>query len=212
MHAPTYRLVLALGFVTLAAGACSSDPEKKKCPPKGIGVEAFEGVSATDQVAKYKEYDCAEPQICPDVGGRNVRYPVDPAEAPGEVSFLLTNCATSGPKLEISKVVVYGDDRCFYTEGEVAEKAVDPGKDSVVRVSYKPTAPGKDDVELHVKSNAKNFPDFKLVVCAEGVVKSKDAGVAAADGGPPTRQDAGGAPAVQCKPTGLRLNGKCHKE
>ena len=150
----------------LLCGACSStDKDLKPCPPKGIGVEDYNGVSAADQLAKALEYNCSEPQICPDLRGQAVGFGIDPNAAPGQIAFILTNCSNNA-KLEITKVEVWGDSRCFFTN--VTDADIQPGRSANpretigVKTDYFPTAVGEDHGQLRVYSNAQNFPVLKL--------------------------------------------------
>ncbi len=215
--------VVALSLV-LAGGCAKEDDNKKSCPPKGIAVAAADGTPCAqasadptsvpgkdcrDQVEKYKEYDCFEPQVCPDQSKRKIPDFVLDLKAQGqEVSFILTNCSTGNRKLTISKLVLAGDSRCVFSEPEIFPgKVVDPGDQITLRTVYKPTAVGEDHAALIIESDAQNYPKFVIPICGKVIDKPAPG----ADAGTPGK-DAGTGPVFDCKDVQGKITTSCHKE
>jgi hypothetical protein len=199
--------VLTLGICLALVAGCSGDDgdggPSKPCPAKGIGV---------GEIGDWENYNCSEPQICPDKGWVAVfDYPVDPANPKRALSVILTNCSKGQQKLVIEKVVVKGDDRCYMSEAEVEDKEILPGSLNArfVRVTWKPEAAGRDDAALEIHSNAKNFPVLEIPLCGTAIAPSGDAGVVIPDKGAWT-QDAA-PPWARCNPV-TKLNSKCHTD
>jgi hypothetical protein len=213
-----------IATIIVFIAACSSeDQNRKPCPTKGIGVEASDGTSCSkaaadpaseagkicrEQVEKYKEYDCTEPQLCVDQGKRKIPDYVlnDPGK---EASFTLTNCSTKNSKLIINKIIIAGDSRCSFSEPEIEQteaKEIDPGKSISIRTVYKAKAVGEDHAAIHIYSNAQNWNPLIISLCGKTsltVPLNPDAGKSAADGG---SKDGGS------KDAGKKIDGTSKKE
>jgi len=216
-------ITLVLSSSLLCLSGCGSEVEKLICPAKGLGVETPGGRSCStikdssdpdlkicqDQLKEYKKYGCDQPQICPDVGSRRITdFEVGKTSAGETISFVLTNCSTGNQSLIINKVVITGDDRCFFQK---FNKSTDiqpsleilPGENSTIITVYKPTVKGEDHAHIRVFSNAQNFNPLVLPVCGLAVPK----GSLGKDAGP------GGDASVKvftCKNVGSKVNTKCH--
>ncbi len=205
--------VLLLALAALALAGCGEDkPPLLTCPAKGIGVQAANGTSCSNaiaidpksaaaqdclnQIQKSKEYDCTEPQICPDQGKLRYSDSIDPAAPPFTMTLTLTNC-TGGPgkrNLVISGLAVAGDSRCSFKEPEVESREVKPGESIFVRLLYKAPAVGEDHAALHIISDAQNYKRLVIPICFKALPKgtsSPDAGSDPEAG--PTRPDGGPA-------------------
>jgi hypothetical protein len=214
----TGLIVLSL----LMLGACSDDGDTSKlpCPPKGIGIEEFQGISPSEQFLKPQQFACAEPQICPDLDSA---FPSGPL--PAQVSVGIKNCSTGNKKLAIEKVAFLGDDRCSYTcaarqedpskkcQVAVEKSEVDPGETISIMMIYNPQSDGEDHAQFRIFSNAQNFPSespLKIPTCAFYSSTADDAGVADSGAGV---TDAGvdSSGEYRCKePT--EVNTQCHKD
>ena len=218
---PTLRHITGLFALTLlVVSACSDDDggDKLPCPPNGIGIAEFQGISIAEQFRNSQQFACTEPQLCPDL---DAAFPGGPL--PAQVSVGLKNCSTGNKKLVIEKVSFLGDERCSYTcaarqadpnakcQVAVEKSEVDPGETVSIMMIYDPQSDGEDHAQFRVFSNAQNFPSdnpLKIPTCAN-YSSSADAGVD--DGG------SGGADAgvdsgeYRCKePT--EVNTQCHKD
>lgn len=213
-----------------AAFAGCSDGEgeaKRACPPQGIGVAEFEGKSAAQQVLEYKQYNCAQPQICPDIGSPTAwTYGIvanckDTGTCPGpsQINLNLTNCSTGKQALVIEKVAIYGDERCSFQEAEIEKKEVAPGEIVALKTDWLPTNVGEDHAQFRIQSNAQNFKPLVVAFCGQAVLASggganRDAG-SARDGG--AARD-GGSTRADARPTGLicrevkAVTTRCHAE
>ena len=226
-----YTVLASIAMVALIAG-CSDETTKemKPCPPKGIGVEAADGTACTtatinqtdpkykaayddcvNQVTKYEEYSCIDPEICVDMGVYIAQgVEVGPMTAPFPVNFVLTNCTTSNKKLNITKVVVMGDKRCSFSEPNLETKEIAPGKSVLLQATYKPLAPGVDYATIQVTSDAQNFKPLKLASCGRAMARFKPG----LDSGP----TGAGADAATNKPlrcddvSSQGVTATCHKE
>lgn len=186
----------------------------KPCPPKGIGVAAFQGATKAQQVTNWKDYKCSQPQICPDVGAADVPlYIIDPKAAAHATSLVLTNCSTGNAKLTVSKVVMYGDAKCAFGEPQIDQKVVDPNGTAVIQATWKPKKAGEHHAAFWVYSNAQNFPVLKIPACGIARPKPADAGTASGDGGVPDSKPAAAdaAGTLKCKAV-TTINGSCHKD
>jgi len=184
-------------------------PGDKPCPPKGLGVETAGGrpcSSITDvndpdlddclgQMSNYRDYDCSEPQICPDTG--YVAIPEQVIGAAGrEVTITLTNCSTGGKTLTIARTEMEGDPRCSFAydpQKDLSVTAVGPGQSATLRAVYAPLAEGEDHAGLGIYSNAQNFPGLLVYVCGRAV-----------------KAATGSAPALTCSDPGGQV-AACHK-
>ena len=204
----------------LIVGACSDNggDTKLPCPPKGIGIEEFQGISIAEQFRDSQQFACSEPQLCPDL---DAAFPGGPL--PAQVSVGLKNCSTGNNKLVIEKVSFLGDERCSYTcaarqadpkakcQVAVEKSEVDPGETISIMMIYDPQSDGEDHAQFRVFSNAQNFPSespLKIPTCAS-YSSSDDAGV---DDGGTGAADAGvDSGEYRCKaPT--EVNTQCHKD
>jgi hypothetical protein len=218
-------LVATILSLTMLCG-CGDDKENKKaCPSKGIAVAATDGTPCStasadptstagkdcrEQVEKYKDFDCFEPQVCLDQSKRKIPDLVlDPKAQGQEVSFILTNCSTGHRKLTISRLVLAGDSRCVFTEPEIDPgKVIEPGGQITLRTVYKPTAVGEDHAALIVESDGQNYPKFVIPICGKVIPKFAPG----ADSGPPPTSDAGAGPVFDCKDVQGKITTSCHKE
>lgn len=221
MRSAVWIVSLALLALLLA---CSDEDSKKPCPPKGIGVEEFEGVSAGDQLLNYQNYACSEPQICPDLVTAAIApyYVIDESAAPAQASVGLTNCSTGNKKLVIEQVVLVGDKECAFTcpcrrdksapcarcQVSIEKSEIEPGETISISIEYKPTKARLDGAAFHVYSNAQNFSRSVTPICVRALDDppggSSDAG--AGDGG------GGNAPAPpRCDFIDPEVNTTCHE-
>jgi hypothetical protein len=224
-------LALSLGLVL---AGCSSETEKKPCPAKGIGVAAASGQSCRDaassptsadykdcldQVENYKNYSCEEPQICPDRGKVIRLYTLSGTAAGEEVSFVLTNCSTGTQALNVTKMIVYGDTRCSFSDAEYGDAGTGssspneaaPGESIAIRTIYKPKTVGQDFAAISITANAKNFSPLSIAVCGAALPyypAGKDSSVAAADS---SSTDSSTSPLKDCKEVGTTVTSSCHK-
>ncbi len=198
-------LLTFLGLSLMTVGACSGDDGGgKPCPKAGIGA---------GEMGNWQDYNCSEPQICPDIGWVAIEgYPVNPANPAREMVVVLTNCSKGSTKLEIQKVVLVGDSRCSMTEPEIEERKIDPGPDNgrFIRVKWKPKALGRDDAALMIYTNAQNMPVLEVPICGTAVPsQTLDGGVS--PGPDASLADAGTKPNFTCKPV-TKLNTTCHAD
>lgn len=189
------------------------DFRSKPCPTGGLAAPGTTQQEQQEQIENYQKYACDQPQICPDEGSPFAPfYVIDPKAAPATVNLGLTNCSTGQKKLLIDKIVIAGDQRCFFTEAIVEKQTIDPGETVIVKVDYKPTALGEDHGQFQIHSNAENHAVLKVPFCSRALDKapvSPDAGVA--DGGPSdggTAADA--AVRMRCQEV-TSVTSQCHK-
>lgn len=216
-------------IAVVSTASCTAGETRLPCPPKGIGVEhvgmpaggggepcqgslcmwtggrygCSEQSDVCLQIAEHKRFACNRPQICPDVGGKDaqfVRRVLGSSSKVQTVTFLVSNCSTGDEDLIISRVKVYGDERCSFTDvtdNDIGAKTVRPGETTAIRTSYDPASVGEDHAELRVYSNAQNFPELRLPLCGAAVAAAPDGGApdGSSDGG---TRDAFGGP-VACK-------------
>jgi hypothetical protein len=108
------------------------------------------------------------------------------------LSFSLTNCSVGNKTLTLTKILLAGDKNCsfvFENEKHVETLEIEPGKSSVIQAIYKPAGLTEDHAAFRITTNAKNFPELVLPMCARSVPKyepDKDSGMpGAVDGGLP---------------------------
>jgi hypothetical protein len=220
---------LTILFCCLVLLDCSSE-EKKACPAGGIGLKAADGTSCsrvlvddpnsvsakdcTDQLEKYFDYNCSEPQVCTDRGQRPLAtLTLEPNKQNQNLSatFILTNCTGGTKKLTINKVRLVGDERCSFKEPEIEKLEISADRKSnsaSIRVVYQPKTIGPEDhAALQVVSDAQNFPKFVIPICGRTAAKYAPG----KDSGAPTSADGGGQTLV-CKDVGDKVTTSCHKE
>jgi hypothetical protein len=175
--------MISLALLLVAPGC--ADDSKKACPEGGLGITTSDGTLCSgildplsekvaecqEQMREYVDYDCAEPQICPDHGAHQIPfYILAPSTAPEELTFTLTNCSTGGKPLVIEKVEITGDPRCHFTfnpETDIQPSLeIKPGETGFIRAVYDPQALGEDHGQIRIYSNAQNFPLLVLPICA----------------------------------------------
>ncbi|MBK8482498.1 MAG: hypothetical protein IPL40_15260 [Proteobacteria bacterium] len=218
------RWIMVVGGCVLAAlGACSdgAGDAKRACPPQGIGVAEFEGRSPAQQVLEYKQYNCAQPQICPDIGNPTAwTYGVIPnckdtgnCPGPSQINLNLTNCSTGKQTLVIEKVQIYGDERCSFQEAAIEKKELAPGEIIAIKTDWAPASVGEDHAQFRIHSNAQNFKPLVVAFCGQAVLARS--GSAAGDAGVATD---GGATRADARATGLlcrdvkSITASCHGE
>jgi hypothetical protein len=203
MYLSKVAVFLLLMSTALFWSACEEEKKLQPCPAQGLGVVSASGKTCSeikdpldedlsdcqDQMENFMDYDCAEPQICPDHGAHQMPYHVLKPSGPGEtLSFALTNCTTGNDKLILDKVELTGDERCsfvFNKTTDVQDYEIPAGETRAIQLVYKPKSLGEDHVHLRITANAQNFPDLVLPICgrANPDTSGTDAGVSAADGG-----------------------------
>lgn len=204
MYLSKITVLLLLTCTVLIWSACEEEKKLLPCPAQGLGVVSTSGKTCSeikdpldedlgdcqDQMENFLEYDCAEPQLCPDHGAHQMPYYVLDPNGPGEtLSFALTNCTTGNDKLIINTVELTGDERCsfiFNKSTDVEALEIPAGETRSIQAVYKPKALGEDHVHLRITTNAQNFPDLVLPICGRANPESSgtDAGVSSDDGGP----------------------------
>lgn len=218
------RTVWTISVFVLLTTACSDDGgDLRPCPSKGIGVEDFGGFTANEQILEYQQFDCKEPQICPDdrIALYDPEYLIDENTPPAQSTIGLTNCSTGNQKLVIERVVLVGDSRCSFTcqcrldrqepcercQVEIENSTVNPGETVSVAILYDPTSPGADHAAFHVFSNAQNFNPSVTPMCARAVTSLSNE--TADDGG--VTQDGGSDSTFECEFVS-EVNSACHED
>ena len=142
------RGLMFAALMGLGLGACSGDDnDGKPCPENGIGA---------DEIENWEQYNCTQPQICPDIGWVAViGYPVSPDSPKRQMAVQLTNCSKGNTKLIIEKVVLKGNSRCYMSEPQIEDREIDPGDGNgkTIAVTWKPEKVGRDDAALFIHSN-----------------------------------------------------------
>lgn len=230
MRALTIPLTILVASTLIAiSSGCKDDVELKACPSGGLGIKSTEtgtvcqGIldpededlqNCTDQMLEYKDYACNEPQVCPDQGSYRLPIYYHDVNYQGDtMSFALTNCSTGNEPLTISKIVLAGDSRCsmiFDKTKDVESLVVEPGEATIIRVLYKPSDLGEDHAALRITSNAENFPELVLPMCARAVPKFAPGH----DSGMPGMGDGGADTGIDddwiCKDVGTQV-AACHE-
>ena len=148
----------------------TEDPNAKTmpCPAKGIGAEDIPGATKQQQVANYTHYQCTSPQICP-LKNPVVLDPVVVSSTSSPAFSGFTNCSVGSTAVNISKLVVYGDSRCSFSEPLLSNQKIQPGDMSFVLLNYQPHETGEDHAEVRLTSDAQNFPISAVALCGIGV-------------------------------------------
>lgn len=188
---------LALLCSALLVGGCSGDDGEKLLPcPEG-------GLTLQEHVENAAQYNCQEPQICPDQGSMAMPtggYVIDTTAPPWSSNNVITNCSKGGKPLVITKIFVRGDARCAFTEPQIEATEIDPGMETAVKIDWKPAAAGEDHAALVIVSNAQNFPELVLPACSTAYTES-----------PVAPNDAGVFPPLECDAV-TSVNTTCHTE
>lgn len=129
------------------------------------------GLKTVEEITDWRSYDCKKPQFCPDQGQFPMPaggYVVDADALPWSANVMLNNCSATAT-LEIVSLVVYGDDRCSFSEAMIEKTTIGPNEIAVLKVDWKPESAGEDHAAISIRSNAENFPELILPICGRAI-------------------------------------------
>jgi hypothetical protein len=90
-------------------------------------------------------------------------------EAPGkEFNLLVQN--EGEEKLIISSAKLKGDQNCAFTKEGPDKKELGGNDSAFIRLVYKPTVRGEDNVKLIIQSNSEEFPRLVVPICGRGLL------------------------------------------